>query len=184
MNEHKSIETDNALGRYAKFFDIHADPELVALGEFLGVGGFKKVYQGLYDGNAVAISVINGPAEAILHSKRKKKLLGRELRALNLLSNHPNVPKFYGFCTMHVEDPNMSQIVLINELCNRGDLEKFVETVPWLCLHYLLLLPIHTPGDRSGYTGYQHKEARLLQLKLSCVLDVTKQHVVGHRRVK
>ena len=85
------------------------------------------MFEGTYAGEAVAISVMNGTADSIKASRRKTKLLARELRAMNMLSNHPGVPKFHGYCSTKVKTDE-EQIVLINELCRLGDLAKFVET--------------------------------------------------------
>ena len=104
------------------------DPNQLVVGKMIARGGFKHVYEGTYAGQAVAVSVINGSTDVIMKSKRSSKLLSRDLRAMSMLSNHPSVPKFHGYCsTMVKTDEN--QIVLVNELCNYGDLSVFVETV-------------------------------------------------------
>ena len=107
--------------------NIQADPEKLVIGSMFATGGFKQVFDGSYDGEAVALSVLNGSTVSILKSKRKAKLLARELRAMNMLSNHPGVPKFYGYCSMKVSQ-NQEQLVLVNEMCELGDLMSFVVT--------------------------------------------------------
>ena len=101
------------------------------VGKLIAAGGFKQVFEGIYCGNPVAVSVLNGTASSIQKSERKTKLLARELRAMNMLSNHPNVPKFYGHCSMTVTNEE-EQIVLVNELCELGDMTSFVDTQVFL----------------------------------------------------
>ena len=91
------------------------------------MGGFKQVFEGTYAGQAVAVSVLHGSAASIRMQKRESKLLARELRAMNMLSNHPGVPRFYGYCSTIVRNDE-EQIVLVNELCEHGDLARFVRT--------------------------------------------------------
>ena len=117
----------SSLAHYKNWLDIRANPDKLVIGEMFASGGFKEVFHGTYDGQPVAVSVLNGTASSIMKSKRKQKLLARELRAMNMLSNHPSVPKFHGYCSMRVEK-KQEQLVLVSELCDLGDLETFVET--------------------------------------------------------
>ena len=144
--------------------DIHADPNLVEVRELLSEGNFKQVYVGSYDGEVAALSVMNGAAEALLKSKRKAKLLGRELRALNLLSNHPNVPKFHGYCTKQITGSPHFRIFLVHEFCDLGSLEKFV--------------------DCDEFIGLSMNDKLHLCVDVLRVLAVMHEEGIYHRRVE
>ena len=116
----------SSLAHYKNWLDIRANPDKLVIGEMFASGGFKEVFHGTYDGQPVAVSVLNGTASSIMKSKRKQKLLARELRAMNMLSNHPGVPRFYGYWSMKVAQ-DQEQLVLVNEMCELGDLTTFVE---------------------------------------------------------
>ena len=141
---------------YKGLLNIKSDPNQLTIGKLIGTGGFKQVFEGTYAGEAVAVSVLNGTADLIKTSERKSKVLARELRAMNMLSKHPGVPKFYGYCSTTVNS-DQEQIVLINELCGLGDLERFVETAKFrrmtmkdrmmLCVDVLRVLTVMHDED-------------------------------------
>ena len=122
------VGLSKSLTYYEESLNIRADAEKLSVGRLIGTGGFKKVYEGRYAGDAVAVSVLHGTAHSITKSKRKTKLLARELRAMSMLSNHPGVPTFYGYCKTQVKNSDEEQLVLVNEFCERGDLTEFIET--------------------------------------------------------
>ena len=114
----------NSLSCYKKWLDIRADPAQLTIGERIAVGGFKEVFKGMYAGEPVAVSVLNTSA-AIEGNEREARLLSRELRAMNMFSRHPGVPRFYGYCSTSVGNRD-DLIVLVSELCEHGDLVRFV----------------------------------------------------------
>ena len=83
------------------------------------------MFEGKYSGQAIAVSVVNNRATWI--QQNMPKSLARELRALSILSDHPGVPRFYGYCLMTVEH-DYEQFVFVNELCEYGDLVRFTKT--------------------------------------------------------
>ena len=62
------------LAPYKDWLDIRADPEQLRFGKMFAIGGFKKVFDGVYAGKEVAISVFNGTASSIRNSKRKTNM--------------------------------------------------------------------------------------------------------------
>ena len=106
---------------------MRADPDQLTVGKMIAIGGFKRVFRGTYAGEAVTVSVLNGTASMVRADRRKTRLLARELRAMNMLSNHPGVPRFHGYCSTNVTGED-EHIVLVSELCDLGDLSKFVAT--------------------------------------------------------
>ena len=106
---------------------MRADPQKLVIGSKFATGGFKEVFHGTYNGEAVAISVMNGTVDSIRNNKRKAKQWARELRAMNMLSEHSGVPTFYGYCSMKVLQDH-EQFVLVNEMCELQDLQSFVHT--------------------------------------------------------
>ena len=117
----------STLSYYKDWLDIRADPNELSVGTMIAAGAFKQVFEGTYAGEPVAISVFNGSASMVKTNRRKSKLLARELRAMNMLSNHPGVPRFHGYCLSAVTGKD-DQIVVVTELCDRGDLVKFAAT--------------------------------------------------------
>ena len=117
----------STLSYYKDWLDIRADPNQLSVGAMIAAGAFKQVFEGTYAGEPVAISVFNGSASMVKTNRRKSKLLARELRAMNMLSNHPGVPRFHGYCLSGVIGKD-DQIVVVTELCDRGDLVKFAAT--------------------------------------------------------
>ena len=47
---------------------------------------------------------------------------------MKMLSKHPGVPTFFGYCKSRIKNADEDLIVLVNELCEHGDLTEFVET--------------------------------------------------------
>ena len=86
--------------------------------EKIAVDGFKDVLRGTYAEEPVTISSIRG-------NERDVRLLARDFCSMRMLSRHPGVPKFYGHCSTSMMSKN-DQIVLVSELCEHGDLMKFV----------------------------------------------------------
>ena len=125
--EKQSNSLYSTLSYYKDWLDIRADPNQLSVGATIAAGAFKQVFEGTYAGEPVAVSVFNGTASMVSTNRRKSKLLARELRAMNMLSNHPSVPRFHGYCLSSVTSKH-DQIVLITELCDRGDLVKFAAT--------------------------------------------------------
>ena len=125
--EKQSNSLYSTLSYYKNWLDIRADPSQLSVGEMIAAGAFKQVFEGTYAGEPVAISVFNGTASMVKKNRRKSKLLARELRAMNMLSNHPCVPRFHGYCLSSVTS-KQDQIVLVSELCDRGDLANFAAT--------------------------------------------------------
>ena len=117
----------STLSYYKDWVDIRADQNQLSVGTMIAAGAFKQVFEGTYAGEPVAISVFNGSASMVKTNRRKSKLLARELRAMNMLSNHPGVPRFHGYCLSAVTGKD-DQIVVVTELCDRGDLVKFAAT--------------------------------------------------------
>ena len=93
----------SSLAYYKDWPNIKSDPNQLTIGKMIGAGAFKQVFEGTYAGKAVAVSVLNETADLIKASERKSKLLARELRAMNMLSKHPGVPKFHGYCSTTVK---------------------------------------------------------------------------------
>ena len=146
----------SSLSYYKGWLDVRVDPSKLSVGNIIANGGFKKVFEGTYAGEAVAVSVLNGSTAAIKKSKRKTKLLARELRAMYMLSNHPGVPRFHGYCSTSVKNEE-EQIVMVSELCEHGDMASFVETAEFegmttrdrmmLCIDILRVLSVmHDEG--------------------------------------
>ena len=97
--EKQSNSLYSTLSYYKEWLDIRVDSNQLSVGEMIATGAFKQVFDGTYAGERVAVSVFNGTAAMVKKDRRKSKLMARELRAMNLLSNHPNIPKFYGYCS-------------------------------------------------------------------------------------
>ena len=138
------------LSYYKDWLDVRADPSQL----MITAGGFKRFSRGIYDGEAVSVSVLNGTA--FMANVDQRKLFARELCAMKVLSNHPCVARFHGYCSTNLLNED-EQILLVNKLYDSEDLEKFVKTDEFdqmttkdrmmLCIDILRLLNVmHEEG--------------------------------------
>ena len=79
---------------------------------------------------------------------------------MNMLSNHPGVPRFHGYCSTNVTGDD-EQIVLVSELCDVGDLAKFVAT--------------------DEFNGMTTKDRMMLCVDILRVLKVMHEEEIYHR---
>ena len=79
---------------------------------------------------------------------------------MNMLSNHPGVPRFHGYCSTNVTGDD-EQIVLVSELCDVGDLAKFVAT--------------------DEFDGMTTKDRMMLCVDVLRVLKVMHEEEIYHR---
>ncbi|CAG8477100.1 6924_t:CDS:10 [Dentiscutata erythropus] len=88
--------------------------------EFIGQGGFRKVYGAVHNDITVALKSFNYHDAAI-------KEIVREIKLQHRGTIHPNIIKFYGITTKQDEnDPNFIQYILVLEYADSGALRSFL----------------------------------------------------------
>lgn len=80
----------------------------------LGEGNQGVVVLGKYDGNKVAVKVLN-------YDTMDKTLVNNEISALKELAYHPNILRFYGTC---LKDKN--QFCIVTKYATNGDLYRII----------------------------------------------------------
>ncbi|KAJ6230590.1 serine/threonine-protein kinase tnni3k-related [Anaeramoeba flamelloides] len=93
--------------------------EELTFNKVVGKGSFKKVYQGTWLDNQVAIAKLK---ESTQFDQNQIKNFQKEISVLCSL-NHPQIVRFYGGCTQ-----NKNKLLLISEFCEGGDLYQFIRS--------------------------------------------------------
>ena len=107
--------------------NTQVDPKLLIVDGSLTRGPYKDIYIGNYDDNEVAVSAMRRSLSDLKDSDLKLKLWDHELQMVALLSHHPRLPRFYGYCEASVTFDGEPRLVLVNEYCSEGDLTQFIE---------------------------------------------------------
>ena len=98
---------------------LQIDFSLIELIEVIGVGGFGKVYRGIYEGREVAVKIARQDLAEDLEKTREN--VQAEARLFSILS-HLNIIDLYGVC---LEDPNLC---LVMEYARGGSLCRALST--------------------------------------------------------
>ena len=114
-----------ALRYYKEWLDIYVNPNKLIIGDMISSGGFKEVSKGRYGGICRNISA---EWNCSLDSKANGKASYLQESFARWICSQI-IPKSLSFMvTAPWEWKKTKQIMRVNELCELGDLTRFVET--------------------------------------------------------
>lgn len=98
---------------------VSVDIADLSIGSILGKGSFAVVYEGQWQGQTVAIKVLDGAAAA---SQKAMKEYTREMDMMSHLPDHPNILKLLATC----KAPN--KLILVMQHCSGGSLYQLLHS--------------------------------------------------------
>lgn len=98
---------------------VNIDIEDLELGAVLGKGSFAVVYEGIWQGQVVAVKILDGAAAT---SQKAMKEYTREMDMMSHLPDHPNILKLLGAC----KAPD--KLILVMQHCSGGSLYQLLHS--------------------------------------------------------